>query len=96
MEGLGAFLGRLFGGGHAQAQDGGIYVRVRCDACGEIVQARINPTSELSQSDEGQGYYVRKVLVGQQCFRPIEVQLRYSDLRGTELSREVRGGTSVE
>ena len=30
--------------------------------------------------DEGGGYYVRKVLVGRQCFRPIEVQLRYADL----------------
>jgi hypothetical protein len=95
---LDALLGRLFGGGGggARAHDGGIYVRVRCDACGEIVQTRINPTSELSQSDEGGGYYVRKVLVGQQCFRPIEVQLRYADLRGTEISREVRGGTSAE
>jgi hypothetical protein len=91
------FLARLFGGGGAPAQgrDGGIYVRVKCDACGEVVQTRINPNSELSQSDEG-GYFVRKVLVGQQCFRPIEVQLRYTDLRGTEISREVHGGTSVE
>jgi hypothetical protein len=97
MGGIGAFLGRLFGsGGGAASDDGGLYVRVRCDACGEIVQARINPTSELSQSDEGQGFYVRKVLVGQKCFRPIEVQLRYSDLRGTEISRDIRGGTSVE
>lgn len=99
MGGLGTFLQRLFGGGSggaATSRDTGIYVRVKCDACGEIVQTRINPTSELSQSDEGGGYYVRKVLVGQQCFRPIEVQLRYSDLRGTEISREIRGGTSAE
>jgi hypothetical protein len=91
------FLSRLFGrGSGATRRDGGIYVRVKCNACGEVVQTRINPTSELSQSDEGTGYFVRKVLVGQQCFRPIEVQLRYSDLRGTEISREVHGGTSVE
>jgi hypothetical protein len=98
MGGLGTFFQRLFGsgGGGARSHDGGIYVRVKCDACGEIVQTRINPTSELSQSDEGGGYYVRKVLVGQQCFRPIEVQLHYSDLRGTEISREIRGGTSAE
>jgi hypothetical protein len=99
MGGLGSFLQKLFGGGGsggARSHDGGIYVRVKCDACGEIVQTRINPTSELSQSDEGGGYYVRKVLVGQQCFRPIEVQLRYSDLRGTEISRDIRGGTSAE
>jgi hypothetical protein len=100
MGGLGAFLRRLLGAGGGtsgpRSRDGGIYVRVKCDACGEIVQTRINPTSELSQSDDGGGYYVRKVLVGQQCFRPIEVQLRYADLRGTEISREVRGGTSAE
>jgi hypothetical protein len=93
-----AFLSRLFGGGSsAPSRDAGIYVRVKCDACGEVVQTRINPNSELSQSDEGtSGYFVRKVLVGQQCFRPIEVELRYADLRGTEISREVHGGTSVE
>ena len=91
------FLSRLFGGGSSRARshDGGIYVRVKCNACGEIVQTRINPTSELSQSDDERGYFVRKVLVGQQCFRPIEVELRYADLRGTEISREVHGGTTV-
>jgi hypothetical protein len=94
--GLG-FLRRLFGGGpSARSPDGGIYIRVRCNACGEVVQARINPSSELSLADEGQGYFVRKVLVGRQCFRAIEVQLRYSDLGKTEISREIKGGTSVE
>lgn len=93
---LGTWLSRLFGGGGQRAPDGGIYIRVTCNACGEIVQARINPSADLSQLDDGQGYYVRKVLVGQQCYRPIEVQICYSDLRGTELSREVHGGTSVE
>ncbi|MBV9174391.1 MAG: hypothetical protein JOZ81_30395 [Chloroflexi bacterium] len=91
------FLRRLFGGGGAPRPqpDAGIYIRVRCDACGEIVQARVSPTSELSLEDDGETYFVRKVLVGKQCFRPIEVQLRYSDLRGTEVSREIRGGSSV-
>jgi hypothetical protein len=94
-------LARFFGGGSQRnagqrSSDGGIYVRVKCDACGEIVQARISPTSELSQSDDGSGYFVRKVLVGKQCFRPIEVQLRYADMRGKEIGREIRGGTSVE
>lgn len=95
MGGLG-FLRRLFGGGSStRSADGGVYIRVRCDACGEVIQARINPASELSQNDEGQGYFVRKVLVGRQCFRPVEVQVRYSDLGKTEISREIKGGTSV-
>ena len=98
MPGLLSRLAGLFGGGSVggKSTDGGIYVRVKCDACGEIVQARISPTSELSQADDGSGYFVRKVLVGRQCFRPIEVQLRYADMRGKEIGREVRGGTSVE
>lgn len=90
---------QLFSGGGAtgsQTRDGGIYVRVKCNACGEIIQARVNPTAELSLLDDGEGYFVRKVLIGRQCYRPIEVELRYKDVRGTELSREVRGGTSVE
>jgi hypothetical protein len=94
------FLKRFFGGvagaTSTRSHDGGIYVRVKCNACGEIVQTRVNPSSELSLSDEGSGYFVRKVLVGRECFRPIEVELRYADLRGTEISREVKGGTSVE
>src|SRR4051794_28584082 len=100
MGGLTAWLGRLFGGGGgssgARSPDGGIYVRVKCNACGEVIQARINPTADLSQGDAGQEYYVRKVLVGQQCFRPIELQLRYADTRGTEISRKINGGTFVE
>jgi hypothetical protein len=96
FERLASVFGGSGGGGAQPTRDGGIYVRVKCDACGEIVQARISPTSELSQSDDGSGYFVRKVLVGKQCFRPIEVQLRYADMRGKEIGREVRGGTSVE
>ena len=94
---LGDLFGRLFGrGGPASTPDRGLHVRVRCNACGEIVQARIDPAAELSLADDGEGYFVRKVLVGQRCFRPIEVRVRYADQRGTELSREVEGGTSVD
>ncbi len=92
------WLRRIFGGGGGAAPgrsaDGGIYFEVRCDACGEVIRARVSPTSELSQDEDGT-YFVRKVLVGQKCFRSIEVLLRYKDLRGSEISREIHGGTSV-
>jgi hypothetical protein len=87
----------LFGGGPgAPDGDPGIYIHVKCDACGEVIQARINPNSELSLAEGGEGYFVRKVLVGRKCFRTIEVQLRYADLGKKEISREVTGGTSVD
>jgi hypothetical protein len=93
-----SWLQRMLGGGASApsraSPDGGIYFEVRCDNCGEIIRARVSPTSELSQDEDGT-YFVRKVLVGQKCFRSIEVLLRYKDLRGTEVSREVHGGTSV-
>ena len=96
MVGLGGLLERLLGRGRPSAIDRGLYVSVRCGACGEIVQARVNPGAELSLADDGQSYFVRKVLVGQRCFRPIEVVVRYADQGGrTELSRDVTGGESV-
>jgi len=92
-----SFLSRLFGGGSARtAADRGLFVDVRCNACGEVIRARINPTSELSLEDDGKNYFVRKGLVGKQCFRTIEVELRYSDLRGTLVDRVVHGGTFVD
>jgi hypothetical protein len=96
--GLGGLLSRLFGQRPSgPPSDGGPYVRVRCDACGEIVQTRIAPSAELSLADDGQTYFVRKVLVGQRCFKPIEVLIRYADQGGkNEISRDVHGGTSVE
>jgi hypothetical protein len=92
-------LDRFFGRRGAPAgPDGGIALRVRCAACGEVIRARVNPTAELSLADDGSGtYFVRKVLVGQRCFRPIELRLRYADARGrTGLGREAHGGTFVE
>jgi hypothetical protein len=89
------FLKGLFSGAPAAPADAGLYVSVKCDACGEIIQARISPSAELSLDDDGT-YFVRKVVVGRQCFRSIEILLRYASVRGKELSREVQGGTSVD
>lgn len=91
-------LDRLLGrrvGQPGQPADRGLPVSARCAACGEVIRARINPTAELSLQDDGT-YFVRKVLVGQQCFRPVEVQLRYADAGGRALlASEAHGGTLV-
>lgn len=91
-------LERLFGRGPGSrpSADGGLYYEVRCDACGELIRARLNPTADLSMTDDGSGeYFVRKVLVGQRCFRSIELRMRFRDLAGTLASQEVSGGTFV-
>ena len=95
MGGVVDFFKGLFKGGPASSADTGRYVSVKCDACGEVIQVRVNPTAELSLSDDGQSYFVRKVVVGRQCFRSIEILLHYEGLHGKEISREVHGGTSV-
>ena len=94
-----SFLSRLFSrgsSGEAGAEpDGGLYVFVRCDNCHEVIRARVNPTSDLSLQEDGR-YFVRKVLVGTRCFRPIEARLHYADTRGTLVEREADGGTYVD
>ena len=89
---------RLFGRGSSPkaSADGGFYYEVRCDACGEVIRARVNPSAELSMADDGSGeYFMRKVLVGQRCFRQIELQMRFKDTAGTLASQEVSGGSFV-
>lgn len=89
------WLERLFGRGGSRSHDGGLYSSVQCNACGEVIRCRVNPTAELSLDEDGT-YFVRKVLVGQQCFRSIEVRLRYADVNGSLVSRDARGGTFVK
>jgi hypothetical protein len=89
-------LKKVFGSQPAGGKDDGIYFYVRCDRCQEKVRVRLNPHSELQQEfgDSGQdsGYSVRKMVVGQRCFRPIEVRMRF-DASRREQSREIEGGT---
>ena len=88
-------LKRAFGGGSG---DSGIYLYVRCDRCGDRVRVRINPAAELQQEfgdgDQPAGYSVRKMVVDQRCFRPIEVVMRF-DRGRRERSREIEGGAFI-
>ena len=84
-------------GGSSESKDNGLYYFVRCDHCGDRVRVRVSPTSELQQEfdekgDAVRGYAVRKVVIDQRCFRPIEVRLTYNSRRREE-TREIEGGT---
>jgi hypothetical protein len=86
-------LKQAFGGG--EQGDGGLYFYLRCARCGDLVRVRVNLASELQQEFENDdfpvAYTVRKMVVDQRCFRPIEVILRF-DNRRRERSREIDGG----
>ena len=91
-------LKRLLRAGSTGDRDDGIYVFVRCDRCGDRVRVRLNPQADLQQEFEDRdgvsGYSVRKMIVDQRCFRPIELSMRFDNAR-REIAREIHGGTFI-
>jgi len=74
-------------------------ITVKCNRCGELIQARVNLYNDLSleYDEEGKGiYFCRKVLIGEgRCFQRVEVELTY-DANRKLLSREITGGQFIE
>jgi hypothetical protein len=70
--------------------------QVQCRRCGETIEGRIDLDNDLSLSDEGDGYIVRKGLIGaNRCFQQIEVQITFDSQRHLQ-ERSITGGTFVE
>ena len=70
--------------------------QVKCRRCGEIIEGRVDLDNDLSLSDEGDTYIVRKGLVGaNRCFQQIEVEMTFTPAR-TLIERSVTAGTFVE
>ncbi len=93
---MGIFSGlrRLFGGGSSGSSgDRGRYYYVRCKRCKETIRFRVDPQWDLGTADGG-GYTVNKYIVGQKCFRPIEVTLTFDDNR-EETERSISGGSFI-
>ncbi len=92
-------LKNLFGGGSGgnNADDGGIYFYVRPRGCEEVVKVRIDPRNDLSQADDGSGYFVRKLARGTTypCFREIEMMLHFDSNRNLT-ETEVQRGEMVD
>ena len=73
-------------------------INVKCKRCGEIIEGRIDLDNDLSLNDEGNGYIVRKGLIGSgnnRCFQQIEVELTFNSSRQL-LEKSIQGGTFVE
>lgn len=92
--GLFASLLKLVGIGQSSASsDRGVYYYVRCDRCGEKLRLRVDPYWDLGTTDGG-GFSVTKHLIGQKCFRTIEVTLTFDDKR-QESERDITGGKFI-
>ena len=71
---------------------------VKCNRCGEIIEGRVDLDNDLSLNDEGDGYIVRKGLIGsgdKHCFQQIQVTIQFSSAK-EQIDQEIQGGTFVE
>lgn len=90
------FLKNLFGGASAKPDKRYYLFHVKCNRCGEIIEGRVDLDNDLSLSDEGDNYLVRKGLIGNnRCFQRIEVEMRFTSDRKM-IEQQAQGGTFVE
>ncbi len=94
---LGSRPGQSSGGGRSSFGDdpNSYWIHARCQRCGEPLKARINLMNDLSEAEDGEGWIVRKGLVGSgasRCFQTVEVTLRFDDRKQNVLESEVVGG----
>ncbi|MFQ5409650.1 MAG: hypothetical protein ACE5FI_14670 [Anaerolineales bacterium] len=87
------FLKKLFGVADARPADAGIYLYVRCDNCGKVVQLRIEPQYELVA--DGQDFRTHKTVVDTRCYRPMPAVF-YFDRRQNLMRADIEGGALVD
>ena len=88
------FLKKLFAGGGSGSSDRGIYFYVQPKACKEILKVRVDPMNEISQSEDGKGYYTRKLVSGHRC--PFQAELEiYFDKNRNVTNTDVTNGKIV-
>jgi hypothetical protein len=83
-----------FGGGDPN----GYWIYAQCRRCGEPLKARVNLANDPSQADEGEGWIVRKGLIGSganRCFQSVEVTLRFDAKKQNLLASSVEGGKLI-
>ena len=90
------FLKKLFSSTLPKPEKHYYTFQVKCKRCGEVIEGRIDLDNDLSLNDEGNGYIVRKGLIGgNRCFQQIEVELNFDSSRQLQ-EKTITGGTFVE
>lgn len=90
---FGDLLGRVFGAGGTRG-DNGIYVYVRLQQTGEIVELRLIPRQELVPDYKNGGFFSHKVITGPRTLGRADAVFRFdeqrrfttADISGGELS----------
>jgi hypothetical protein len=91
---------RMFGGGpgRATADDNARTFYVQCGRCREPLKGRIDLRNELSQDEDGEGWVVRKGLMGDgsnRCFQTVEAILTLDSGKKNIINSEVIGGKLI-
>lgn len=86
-------LGKLFGGSRSSGDDG-YYVYVKPKMCQEVVRVRINMKSDLSPTENYDGYWVRKVASATRCPFQTEITLHFDKSRKLQ-NRDIENGEFV-
>lgn len=90
------FLKKLFSSNPAKPEKRYYVFQVKCNRCGEVIEGRVDLDNDLSLNDDGDGYIVRKGLIGaNRCFQQIEATLKFSSAREL-IEQAIQGGTFVE
>ena len=89
------FLRRLFGGAGRESDKDALYLYVRSRQTGEVIRVRIHRYNDLSMNESGDGYFVRKVIVGEKSFDRMEAHLDF-DTKRQLVNSEVIGGELVD
>ena len=83
--------GSSFSGGDANTY----WIYAQCRRCGELLTTRVNLMNEPSEADDGEGWVVRKGLVGSganRCFQTVEVTLKFDTKKQNVIESEAVGG----
>ncbi|GIV86480.1 MAG: hypothetical protein KatS3mg054_0509 [Chloroflexus sp.] len=90
------WLRRLFRGRSEEAPF--MLLHVRCQRCGAVVQVRINLYNDLSAEyddrEEVSGYWIRKEMMDDRCFRLMTAELRF-DRQRRLVSQDIVGGQVI-
>ena len=82
------------GGGSKESADRGVYYYIQCNRCKEKIPDAGRSLLGICPEYEGSGFSVTKHVIGQKCFRTIEVSLTFDDKR-EETERSISGGTFI-